>query len=151
MNARRKVSPLDVKLKLSANSAKLNVSDVDGKLKVLAVDDNSISLAAIEQALNDEYEVIPINSGTRALKYLKTERPDLILLDIQMEEKDGIETLKEIRDMEECKDIPVIMLTSMRDKEIVFESAKLGVVDYVIKPFNKLDLHERVDRVLKWE
>ncbi len=149
MNARRKVSPLDVKLKLSANSAKLNVADVDGKLKVLAVDDNSISLAAIEQALNDEYEVIPINSGTRALQYLKSERPDLILLDIQMEVKDGIETLKEIRDMEECKDIPVIMLTSMRDKEIVFESAKLGVEDYVIKPFNKLDLHERVDRVLK--
>ncbi len=149
MNVRRKVSPLDVKLKLSANSAKMNVSDVDGKLKVLAVDDNSISLAAIEQALNDEYEVIPINSGTRALQYLKSERPDLILLDIQMEVKDGIETLKEIRDMEECKDIPVIMLTSMRDKEMVFESAKLGVEDYVIKPFNKQDLHERVDRVLK--
>ena len=131
---------------------KMRVSAVvENKLKVLAVDDNSISLAAIEQELKDEYEVIPLNSGMRALQYLKKEIPDLILMDIQMEEKNGIETLKEIRDMEECKDIPVIMLTSMRDKEMVVESAKLKVEDYVIKPFNKLDLHERVDRVLKWK
>ncbi len=149
MNARRKVSVLDAKLKMAAMNSKQKVSDVDDKPKVLAVDDNSISLAAIEQELKDDYEVIPINSGMRALQYLKKEIPDLILMDIQMEEKDGIETLKEIRDMEECKDIPVIMLTSMRDKETVFESAKLKVEDYVIKPFNKLDLHERVDRILK--
>ena len=122
---------------------------MSGRLKVLAVDDNSISLAAIEQELKDEYDVVPLNSGVRALQYLKREKPDLILLDIQMELKNGIETLKEIREREECKDIPVIMLTSMRDKEMVFESVKLGVEDYVIKPFNKADLHERVDRVLK--
>lgn len=120
-----------------------------GKKKVLAVDDNSISLAAIEQELREEYEVIPINSGLRALRYLQRETPDLILLDIQMELKDGIETLKEIRNMEKCKNIPVIMLTSMRDKQMVYESAKLGVEGYVIKPFNKQDLRARVDRVLK--
>ena len=69
---------------------------------VLAVDDNSISLATIEQELKDSYEVIPINSGTRALQYLKREKPDLILLDIQMAHKDGIETLTEIRAMDGC-------------------------------------------------
>lgn len=122
---------------------------MNSKLKVLAVDDNSISLATIEQELKDEYDVIPLNSGTRALQYLKKERPDLILLDIQMELIDGIETLKAIRDDEKCKDIPVIMLTSMRDKEMVFKSAKLGVEDYVIKPFNKQELRERVDRALR--
>ncbi len=119
------------------------------KLKVLAVDDNSISLAAIEQELKDTYEVIPLNSGARALQYLKREKPDLILLDIQMEGKDGIETLKDIREMEDCKNIPVIMLTSIKDKDIVLESAKLGVEDYIVKPFNKLDLRDRVERVLK--
>ena len=119
------------------------------KLKVLAVDDNSISLATIEQELSDTYEVIPLNSGLRALQYLRRERPDLILLDIRMELIDGIATLQEIRNMERCKNIPVIMLTSMRDKNMVVESAMLGVEDYVIKPFNKTDLHERVDRVLK--
>ena len=122
---------------------------MNAKLKVLAVDDNSISLAAIEQELKETYEVIPLNSGVRALQYLKRERPDLILFDIQMEGKDGIETLKDIREMEECKNIPVIMLTSIKDKDIVLESAKLGVEDYVVKPFNKLDLRDRVERVLK--
>lgn len=118
------------------------------KLKVLAVDDNSISLSVIEQELKGDYEVIPVNSGLRAVQYLRREKPNLILMDIQMEFVDGIETLKEIRENEECKDIPVIMLTSMRNREMVFQSAKLGVEDYVIKPFNKQDLRERVDRVL---
>ncbi len=119
------------------------------KLKILAVDDNSISLAAIEQELKKEYEVIPINSGTRALQYLRRERPDLILLDIQMEQKDGIETLREIREMEKCKDIPVIMLTSKQDKSAVVETSKLGIYDYILKPFQGEDLHNRIDRVLK--
>ena len=119
------------------------------KLKILAVDDNSISLATIEQELSDTYEVIPLNSGLRALQYLRRERPDLILLDIRMELIDGIATLQEIRNMDRCKNIPVIMLTSMRDKDMVVESAMLGVEDYVLKPFNKTDLHERVDRVIR--
>lgn len=122
---------------------------MEGKRKVLAVDDNGISLAAIEQVLKDEFEVIPINSGLRALQYLKKEKPDLILLDVQMALKDGIETLREIRNREDCKDIPVIMLTSLRDKDTVMESSKLGVEDYVIKPFNRKDLYDRVKRVLK--
>ncbi len=119
------------------------------KLKVLAVDDNSISLSVIEQELKDDYEVIPVNSGLRAVQYLRREKPNLILMDIQMEFVDGIETLKEIREMEGGKDIPVIMLTSMKDKEMVVESAKLGVEGYVIKPLKKQNLHNRVDRVLK--
>ena len=72
---------------------------MERKQQILAVDDNSISLATIEQELEEEYEVIPINSGVRALQFLKKEKPDLILLDIQMAIKDGIETLKEIREI----------------------------------------------------
>ena len=118
------------------------------KMKILAVDDNAISLKTIEQALKRDYEVIPVNSGTRAIQYLKRERPDLILLDIQMAAKDGIETLREIREMKNGKDIPVIMLTSKQDKTAVIESSKLGIYDYVLKPFNADDLHARIDRVL---
>lgn len=120
-----------------------------GKLRILAVDDNSISLAAIEQELKKEYEVIPVNSGARALQYLRREKPDLILLDIQMAQKDGIETLREIREMEKCKEIPVIMLTSKQDKTSVVETSKLGIYDYILKPFQGEDLHKRIDRVLK--
>ena len=119
------------------------------KRRILAVDDNSISLATIEQALKDKYEVTPLNSGVRALQYLKKNRPDLILLDVRMASKDGVETLREIREMEECKDIPVIMLTSQNDKNTVLESYMLGADNYILKPFKTQDLHERIENVLR--
>jgi CheY-like chemotaxis protein len=122
---------------------------VEEKLKILAVDDNSISLAKIEQELKGEYEVTPVNSGERALKFLKKNRPDLILLDVQMALKNGVETLREIRKMENSADIPVIMLTSQNDKQTIVESSKLGIDGYVLKPFNADDLRERIIRVLK--
>lgn len=125
---------------------------VEEKLKILAVDDNSISLATIEQEFKGTYEVVALNSGTRALQYLKQQTPpDLILLDIQMAPKDGIETLREIREMERCAEIPVIMLTSQREKQTILESSKLGINDYVLKPFKTQDLHDRIERVLKAE
>lgn len=122
---------------------------MDNKLKILAVDDSTINLATIEQELKGKYEVITVNSGVRAIQYLRNHRPDLILLDIQMALKDGIETLKEIRDMENGSSIPVIMLTSKHDKESIIESSKLGAFDYVLKPFNSQNLQERIIRTLK--
>lgn len=119
------------------------------KRRILAVDDNSISLASIEHELKAEYEIIAVNSGARAIKYLQRERPDLILLDIQMAGKDGLETLKEIRSMEKCGGIPVIMLTSKQERDTIVASSKLGVDDYVLKPFNAQDLRERIARALK--
>ena len=119
------------------------------KQKILAVDDNSISLATIEQALKEKYEVIPLNSGIRALQFLKKNRPDLILLDVQMASKDGVETLREIREMENCRDIPVIMLTSQSDKHTVMESFMVGADNYILKPFAVKDLHERIESLLK--
>lgn len=119
------------------------------KMKILAVDDNIINLATIEQELKDKYEVITVNSGVRAIRYLNKDKPDLVLLDVQMALMDGIETLKEMRTMENGATIPVIMLTSKKDKETVIEGSKLGILDYVVKPFDTQDLHERIDRALK--
>ena len=119
------------------------------KMKILAVDDNIINLATIEQELKDKYEVITVNSGARAIRYLNKERPDLVLLDVQMALMDGIETLKEMRTMENGSTLPVIMLTSKKDKETVIEGSKLGILDYVVKPFDTQNLHERIDKALK--
>lgn len=116
------------------------------KKRILAVDDNAIVLTRIANTLSNDYEVITVNSGVRALRYLEQEKPDLILLDIQMAQKDGIETLREIRNMEDREDIPVIMLTGVEDKEIVLESAKIGICDYILKPFYSEDLIKRIRR-----
>lgn len=122
---------------------------MEEKMRILAVDDNIINLATIEQELKNKYEVITVNSGARAIRYLNKEKPDLILLDIQMALMDGIETLREIRTMENGAAIPVIMLTARKDKETVIEGTKLGILDYVLKPFDSQDLHMRIDKALK--
>ena len=118
------------------------------KKRILAVDDDVIILTRISSILRNDYELVTVNSGMRALRYLNQECPDLILLDIRMAQQDGIETLREIRKMEECKDIPVIMLTGVENKDIVVESAKLGICDYLLKPFSSMELLKRVNRVL---
>lgn len=123
--------------------------DRDSKKRILAVDDTAIVLTRISNTLRDDYDVITVNSGVRALKYLELEIPDLILLDIQMTQIDGIETLQKIRAVKQWADIPVIMLTGVEDKEIVLKSAKLGICDYILKPFSSEDLLERIRRV--WE
>ena len=99
------------------------------KKRILAVDDDVIVLTRISTILRNDYDLVTVNSGMRALRYLEQEQPDLILLDIRMAQQDGIETLRKIRNMEECKDIPVIMLTGVENKDIVVESAKLGICD----------------------
>lgn len=123
----------------------------NSKKCILAVDDTAIVLTRIANTLRNEYEVITVNSGVRALKYLEKEKPNLILLDIRMAQKNGIDTLKEIRKMKDREDIPVIMLTGVEDKDSVLESAKLGICDYILKPFYSDDLLKRIRRVLEQE
>lgn len=118
------------------------------KKRILAVDDAAIILQRITDALGKYYHVVTVNSGARALRYLEKEKPDLILLDIRMAPKDGFQTLREIRAMEDRADIPVIMLTGMEDKRYVMEGIKLGICDYVLKPFAPDDLLERIWRAL---
>ena len=119
-----------------------------GKMRILAVDDNVVNLATIEQELRDQYEVIPVISGNRAIKFMYQEKVDLILLDIEMPLMDGIETLKKIRTQENGVTVPVIMLTAKHDKATVIEGTKLGIMDYILKPFDGDDLRQRIERAL---
>ena len=127
------------------------IEEGTAKKTILAVDDTAIILTRIVNTLRDFYRVVTVNSGVRALKYLELEKPDLILLDIQMEHKDGIETLRDIRSMKEMADIPVIMLTGVEDKEVILKSVELGICDYVLKPFASEDLLERIRRAFESE
>ena len=123
-------------------------TDRYAKKRILAVDDAAIILSRISDTLGKYYDVVTVNSGVRALRYLEKEKPDLILLDIRMAPKDGLETLRDIRAMEGRADVSVIMLTGMEDKNSVLESIKLGIRDYILKPFLAVDLLNRVRRVL---
>ena len=117
--------------------------------RILAVDDAATILLRITDALEKYYDVVTVNSGARALRFLEQEKPDLILLDIRMVPKDVFETLRDIRAMEDRADIPVIMLTGVEDRNSVMEGIKLGISDYVLKPFTPGDLLDRIQRVLE--
>ncbi len=120
-----------------------------GRKRVLAVDDAAIILSRITDALGKHYDVVTVNSGARALKYLEKNKPDLILLDIRMPIRDGFEILREIQTRDDRADIPVIMLTGLESKRYVMEGINLGIRDYVLKPFAPDDLLERVQRILE--
>ncbi len=118
---------------------------------ILAVDDTAVILTRISEILCNDYEVVTANSGARAMKFLKERKPDLILLDIKMSPMDGIQTLQEIRSSKDLEDIPVIMLTGVEDKDTVMESAKLGICDYILKPFSSSELDKRIYRAFEKE
>lgn len=116
--------------------------------RVLAVDDNAVNLAAVEQALQEEYEVLPVISGSRAVRYLQKHQADLILLDIQMPGMSGPETLQEMRGLENGAEVPVIFLTALQETDRE-ELALPGVVDFIVKPFDREDLRKRVAAALQ--
>lgn len=119
------------------------------KATILAVDDNAVNLATIEQTLEDEYDVIPMIAGARAIKYLSRAQADLMLLDVQMPEIDGIQTLEEIRKLDNGQTLPVIFLTAANDEDVAQQGNRLGIVDYIVKPFDGADLKRRIRQVLE--
>lgn len=116
--------------------------------KILVVDDSPSNLAAIENSLDDEYEVIALTSGLNALKYLDNHDADLLLLDIEMPIMNGLQTLQKIRDKAHLRDLKVIFLTARKDEQTVVQGFKLGISDYITKPIDKMVVKERVRNVL---
>ena len=117
--------------------------------RILVVDDDVMNLRMAEFILSKEnFEVVKVESGMECLNFLKEEKVDLILLDIEMPVMNGIKTFEIMRDNEELKDIPVIFLTAAADSDTVTEAVKLGAVDYVKKPFMPEELVKRVEKAL---
>ena len=125
--------------------------NVDKKKKLLLVDDDEIHLTTAEMFLKDEYEVRKMKSGSEALECLSGGEalPDLILLDILMPNMDGWEVNKRIKAADKLKNIPVMFLTSVMDENDKKRAFKMGVAEYIIKPFIMTDLKNRIKDVLK--
>lgn len=95
------------------------------------------------------FEVQLADNGTRGVSMVQSSHPDIILLDLQMPEKDGVEVLRDIRQMEWAKDIPVLILTNLGVEESPKELHNLGISGYVVKAdFTPSQVVERVKEVL---
>ena len=110
---------------------------------ILVCDDDKEIVKAIEIYLvKENYNVLKAYNGEECLKILKQNTIHLIILDIMMPKKDGIETIEEIR---KEKTIPVIMLSAKSEDEDKIKGLNIGADDYVTKPFNPLELIARVN------
>ena len=121
------------------------------KRRIVAVDDSTIVLKMLERMLSDKYEVYPFTDGMKALVFMenKAKMPDLIILDIEMPEIDGYMVLELIRMAEHLKDVPVIFLTSNKEKEDIIKAFTNGIKDYVVKPVNERILLDKIQSLLK--
>lgn len=118
---------------------------------VLVVDDDSANLMIAQKILGKEYRMAAANSGAAALKYLEKNRPSLILLDINMPDMNGFETIAELKRHDDYKTIPVIFLTAEVTPETETKCFQAGAVDFVGKPFVADVLLSRVRRTLELE
>jgi len=122
------------------------ISHREGK-RVLVVDDEPRMIGFIRMNLELEgHQVIEAHNGLEALEAIRTQIPDVVLLDIMMPELDGYETLRMLR---EFSSIPVIMLTAKGDENDKVYGLELGADDYVTKPFGPRELSSRIRAVLR--
>jgi two-component system OmpR family response regulator len=115
--------------------------------KILVVDDDDqIRELATAFLKGAGYDVLEAVDGLDALEMLKTTRPDLAILDVMMPNLDGWELCRQLR---EAYDFPILMLTAMGDTSYKVKGFELGSDDYLVKPFEPLELLARVKALLK--
>jgi len=120
------------------------------KPKILTVDDSKTIRLIVAKAFKPfDCDVFEASNGMEGLAVVAREKPDVIILDLTMPVMDGAEMLAKLKANPEHKNIPVIMLTAEAGRENVLRIAKLGVRDYLIKPFKDEMLIDRVSRMVE--
>ena len=120
-------------------------------LKVLVVDDNQDVRDLVVHILNaDGFHVYSATDGENALAILNSNQVDLVLLDVMMPGKSGLEVLQEIRSgsNKKIREIPVMMITAKSSTDDIDQALALGADSYVVKPFRGTTIREKVRSIL---
>lgn len=115
--------------------------------KILVVDDEPdvVDLLGV-RLVNEGYDVIKASNGKIGIEQAKTEKPDLIILDIMMPEMDGYTAIKILKEDDNTRKIPVIILTCKEKMNDLFNTE--GIIDYIIKPYKKEKLFQSIKKAL---
>jgi uncharacterized domain HDIG len=120
------------------------------KPKILIVDDNPTNVELLMAQLKPHgYELMKAYDGHEALKKIESNPPDLILLDLMMPKLSGYEVCKQIKSDKKTQLIPVIVITALKELEDKIKAIEMGADDFLMKPFNKVELITRVKSLLK--
>ena len=120
--------------------------------KILSVDDSRTIRLIVGKAFRPyNVTVLEAANGEEGLAIAAREKPDLVILDVTMPVMDGVTMLAKLKEDPELKAIPVIMLTAESGRDNVLQIARLGVRDYLVKPFKEDQLLEKVGRYVTLE
>ena len=115
------------------------------KAKILIVDDEPFNIDVLQQELEElDYELITASNGQEALDKIKSQQPDLILLDLMMPVLDGFAVLSEIKGDNDLRNIPVIIVSAASDSKSIVKGIKQGADDYITKPIDAESLKAKL-------
>jgi CheY-like chemotaxis protein len=117
---------------------------MEDKQKILVADDELYIRLLVKDILEPEFTVLEASNGEEAVNITYTEHPDLVLMDILMPKLDGYTACYAIKNNEQTKDIPVVMLTGVGHELNRQLSQEMGAAAYITKPFNPEDLLDKV-------
>ncbi len=130
-----------------------NLSENQFASTVMIIDDQSTSLHVLSETLrsiDSNVLIKPFQDAKAALSEIKISAPDLIITDYKMPVMNGIEFTKKLRRLPNCQDIPIMMITIMKDRKILYEALENGVNDFLNKPFDKTEYKSKCKNLLSF-
>ena len=116
---------------------------------VLVADDEPDMRTFLKSQLVQDYEVIEADDGLQAEEKAQEFLPDIILLDLMMPHKDGLQVCRELREYASTSGIPIILLTARADEEAKFDALQIGANDFLAKPFSSIELQARIKNLIE--
>jgi two-component system, OmpR family, alkaline phosphatase synthesis response regulator PhoP len=130
------------------------IAKVGGSMSklVLIVDDEAAIQTVVQFGIRmvAGWDVMTASSGSTGIQIARAEQPDAILLDVMMPDMDGLATLKALQSHPATKQIPVIFLTATAQESERKQFEDMGAIGAIAKPFNALDLSDRIAKILHW-
>jgi CheY-like chemotaxis protein len=121
---------------------------MDKKASILCVDDEPVNLIIMEELLRDNYALNTVKSGESCLEQVGLQKPDLILLDVNMPKMDGLETCERLKTDTDTAEIPIIFVSALASHEELMAGYEAGGDDYITKPFSEEILQKKIQIAL---
>lgn len=116
--------------------------------RILLVDDAETILTLERMVLGDHYDIVTACNGAEAVERARSEKPDLVLMDLMMPQMSGLDACRAMQRESTTRGIPIIMVTTRSEQELVQEALLAGCLDYVTKPIDSVELLAKVRNIL---
>ncbi|OFZ54191.1 MAG: hypothetical protein A2428_01875 [Bdellovibrionales bacterium RIFOXYC1_FULL_54_43] len=120
---------------------------MDKRIVILSVDDDPVSRVLVEKTFGQRFTVLSAENGAQAIRILENVWPDLVLLDIMLPDMAGYDVIERVHGI--SSEIPVLFITGLKSPEDVRKGFDAGAADYIIKPFNLVEMEARVNAHLR--